>query len=76
MLSACEAEFIYTTVKDNPRAMSANELSERAGALGYPGEAFEDIVEAYYEAKKRGRLTVICGSLYLYRDFREFLDKK
>lgn len=76
MLSACEAEFIYTTVKDNPRAMSANELSQRAEALGYPGAAFEDIGEAYYEAKKRGRLTVICGSLYLYRDFREFLDKK
>ncbi len=75
MLSECGAEFIYTTVKDNPRAMTAKELSERAGALGYPGAAFEDIGDAYYEAKKRGKLTLICGSLYLYRDFREFLDK-
>jgi len=76
LLSENETDFIYTTVKDNPRAMSAAALAERANDLGFPGLAFEEIGDAYREAKVRGRLTVICGSLYLYRDFREFYDNK
>ena len=71
MLSYSETDFIYTTVKDNPRASGAKELYERARELGYDGAYFDSIKDAYEEALSRGRLTVICGSLYLYKDFQE-----
>lgn len=76
MLSYSNTDFIYTTVKDNPRASGAHELYERASELGYGGAYFDSIKEAYDEALSRGKLTVICGSLYLYKDFcEECLDK-
>lgn len=70
-LSYSDTEFIYTTVKDNPRASGAEELYKRACELGYGGVYFDSISEAYREALSRGRLIVICGSLYLYKDFTE-----
>lgn len=69
-------KFIFTTVKDNPRAMSAEDLKERALGYNVNGEFFEEIGEAYERAKEIGDLTVICGSLYLYKDLREYLDNK
>lgn len=75
LLSEGDTTFIFTTVKDNPRAATAAELKERAAALGYVGDAFEDIGEAYEHALALGELTVICGSLYLYKDFYEYLNK-
>ena len=71
MLSYSDTEFIYTTVKDNPRALGAKALSKKALALGYGGTYFESIGEAYREALLKNKLTVICGSLYLYKDFTE-----
>ncbi|MBE6634663.1 MAG: bifunctional folylpolyglutamate synthase/dihydrofolate synthase [Ruminococcaceae bacterium] len=76
MLSENETEFIFTTVRDNPRAMTAKALAARASDLGFSGVAFEDIGEAYEEARRRSRLTVICGSLYLYKDLKEYLERK
>ncbi len=76
LLSLGDTEFIFTTVKDNPRAMTAAALRERAEGLGFSGLAFEEIGDAYREAVSRGKLTVICGSLYLYKDFREFYDNR
>jgi dihydrofolate synthase/folylpolyglutamate synthase len=76
MLSEAETEFIFTTVKDNPRADTGASLKKRAEALGFCGYATEDIGEAYELARSRGALTVICGSLYLYRDLSEYLNKK
>ena len=75
MLSEGDTEFIFTTVKDNPRAASAAELKEKAKSLGYTGDAYEEILDAYTDARSRGRLVVICGSLYLYKDFTETLTK-
>lgn len=69
-------DFIFTEVKNNPRAMKADELQKKAAELGFSGMAFSQVDDAYHEAVKRGKLTVICGSLYLYKDFREFLDKE
>ncbi len=74
LLSIGDTEFIFTTVKDNPRAMTAAALKNRAESLGFSGLAFEEIGDAYREAVSRDKLTVICGSLYLYKDFREFYD--
>ena len=76
LLSEGDTEFIFTTVKDNPRAMSAAELQKRASEYGFSGAAYEEIGDAYRDATSRGKLTVICGSLYLYKDFREFYDKE
>lgn len=75
-IKAGKTEFIFTTVKDNPRADTAASLAERAAELGYTGYTTEDIAEAYERARERGKLTVICGSLYLYKDLREYLDEK
>ncbi len=66
-------EFIFTTVKNNPRAESAEGLRARAAEYGISGVAFEDIGDAYMEAKGREKLTLICGSLYLYKDLHEYL---
>lgn len=71
-----KTRFIYTEVKNNPRAMSAKVLGEKAEALGFPGEAFAEVGEAYERAISLGRLTVICGSLYLYKDLHEYLARK
>ncbi|MBQ7333604.1 MAG: hypothetical protein IJW38_04560 [Clostridia bacterium] len=76
LLKEGKTEFIFTTVKDNSRAMSAAELKKKAESYGFSGLAYEEIGEAYREAISRGNLTVICGSLYLYKDFREFYDKE
>ncbi len=76
LLGKGNTEFIYTTVTDNPRAASAEELLVKARSLGYKGEAYDDVGEAYEHAISRGKLVVICGSLYLYRDVRAYLDKK
>lgn len=75
-LSEGETEFVFSTVKNNPRADSAEGLAERAAALGFPGKSFDEIGDAYEYAVSQGRLTVICGSLYLYRDFKEYLNSK
>lgn len=74
LLSEGDTKFVFTTVKNNPRAMSAADLQKKAAELGVRGEAFGDVGAAYRAAVALGRLTVICGSLYLYKDFREFYD--
>ncbi len=73
-LNTGATEFVFTTVKDNPRASGAEELAKRAAELGFSGKSFEDIKEAYEYALSLGKLTVICGSLYLYKDFSEMLN--
>ena len=72
MLKDEKTEFIFTTVKDNPRASGAEELAKRAKELGFDGDYFEDIIDAYRVALWKNKLTVICGSLYLYKDFYEY----
>ena len=76
LLSRVDTEFIFTTVKNNPRADSAEGLRRRAAELGYGGVACETIGEAYELARSKGRLTAICGSLYLYKDLSEYLTTK
>jgi dihydrofolate synthase/folylpolyglutamate synthase len=76
LLGKGNTEFIYTTVKDNPRAASAEELLVKARSLGYNGAAYDDIADAYEDAVSRGKMVIICGSLYLYRDVRTYLDKR
>lgn len=60
---------IYTlTVQDNPRAMPAEQLAEKARSCGLRAEACKDFFEV--QKKSHSGLTVVCGSLYLYRDLK------
>lgn len=75
MLNGENSEFFAVAVKDNPRTMSAGELCERLKGLGAKASAYESIGEAYEAAKNSGKLIVLCGSLYLYKDFAEGVEK-
>ncbi len=68
MLAARPTRFLFTTVQDNPRAMSAEELTRRAREAGIDGCAVDTLAEAVRRATLIGDPTVICGSLYLYAD--------
>lgn len=68
MLAARPTRFIFTTVQDNPRAMTAQELQRRAQDAGVDGECAETLAAAIARADEIGLPTVICGSLYLYAD--------
>lgn len=76
MLNYGNTEFVFTEVKNNPRAMNASDLKEKALEYGISGTALADIGDAYEYALSRGVLTVICGSLYLYKDLQEYFEKK
>jgi len=66
-----DAEFFAVCVKDNPRAMEAERLFTLARENGFSASACKGIHQAVEEAGRSGRLVVICGSLYLYKDWVE-----
>lgn len=57
-----------TEVKNNPRAMSAEQLTKLAQKSGFNAECAKDIKSAL---EKRKNTTVVFGSLYLYKEFYE-----
>ena len=68
MLNDGYTRFVFTTVQDNPRAMGAKALCEKAAENGIEGEWAPTLKEALSLARSKGNLTVACGSLYLYKD--------
>ena len=66
-------DFIFTTVQNNPRALPAEALCERAAELGIAGECAPTLPEAIEQAKAGGKMVLICGSLYLYADLPDGL---
>ena len=63
---------VYTvTVENNPRAQSALNLCCGFKKAGFNAEECKNVREAILKAKKAGDTTVICGSLYLYKDVYE-----
>ena len=68
MLQNGNRRFVFTTVENNPRAMSAAALKEKAASLGIEGEAAPTLKEARALAEGYGRPILIAGSLYLYGD--------
>ncbi|MBR4336138.1 MAG: hypothetical protein IKP74_06760, partial [Clostridia bacterium] len=61
-------DFIFTTVQNNPRALPADALREKAAELGIAGESCPTLADAIERAKAGGKMILICGSLYLYAD--------
>ena len=53
-------------VMDNPRAESAENLAKVAKEKGFSAVSYKSIRDAL---SNLNGLTVICGSLYLYKDF-------
>lgn len=70
-----EADFVnevYTVaVKDNPRGATAEELKEKFEHYGFTAFDCESIKEAIKKAASKENATLICGSLYLYKDLKE-----
>lgn len=60
-------------VLDNPRAEKAEILAGKAREYGFTATAFESLESAL---KSPDKLTIICGSLYLYKDYDETRNKK
>ncbi len=65
-----KAEFFTVTVKDNPRAQTAQILSEMFMENGFRATPCKSIHEAIKKARNDDRVTIICGSLYLYKDLK------
>lgn len=67
-----EKSIFYTvTVKDNPRASTADELKEILKNNGFRAVSTNSIKEAVEFSKRENKMIVICGSLYLYKDYFE-----
>ncbi len=66
-----DAKIFTVMVKDNPRAISAEKLAEKIKEVKMWAKACPDIKSALIAAQKEGEPVVICGSLYLYKDFVE-----
>lgn len=72
----CERTKIYTVpVKDNPRAALPETLAEKFKGFGFDATPFKSIGEAFEAAVKENPVTLICGSLYLYKDFAEYIKE-
>ena len=68
----CEkAKIFAVSVKDNPRAQTAEKLAEKFDSFGFNAVPCHDIGVAYELALKENNTILICGSLYLYKDFME-----
>ena len=68
----CEnSKFFTVTVKDNPRAMKAEELSVILNRSDFSAVPCESISKAITSALEGADVVFIFGSLYLYKDFSE-----
>lgn len=73
-------KLITTTVRDNPRRQTAQELKNTAGVYFENVTAEEDYIKAVNTALEIAENTensavLVCGSLYLASDIRFYLDK-
>ncbi len=73
------AERAFTLTPDSPRALDAAEYAETLRAEGVDAEAFStlrDALRAALTAAKRDRKPLVClGSLYVYAELSEELEK-
>lgn len=64
-------EILFACVENNERSAKKEQLTEIADKLGIKNSFFGDVKDALSYAKKERCLTVICGSLYLYKDIKK-----
>ena len=70
------SQIFAVKVKNNPRAAEAEDVCRIAEGCGVDAVAFGDLKDAYIKALEIGKPVIICGSLYLYKDFDEVLKNK
>ncbi len=70
------SEVFAVKVKDNPRAAEAETVCKIAENHKISATPFNDLKSAYTTALQKNKPTVICGSLYLYKDFYEVIKNK
>ena len=69
----CEKTKVFAvTVRDNPRAQTPQKLAQQFISFGFDAEPFDTVADAYEKAIKENPVTLICGSLYLYKDLMEY----
>ncbi len=71
-----KSEIYVVKVKDNPRAAEVETVCGYAEAVGAKAVPFADLKNAYQLALRKGKPVILCGSLYLYKDFDEVLKQK
>ena len=69
LLAPMCAKLFTVTVEDNPRAMTAEDFRKKATALGIDAVICTALPEAIHLAAGAADITILCGSLYLYKDF-------
>ena len=69
LISTLTNEIRFVKVKNNERSASGEELAKKARELELHGVACESLDRALSDTGDK--LVVICGSLYLYKDFKE-----
>lgn len=62
--------FVFTTVQNNERAMSADALADAAAEAGIAGECAPTLRAALSKAQSYRNPVFVCGSLYLYADLQ------
>ncbi len=69
----------FTITPDNPRALSAGDLAAEFAAAGLPAAAFDTVPEAVAAAvaaaKEQKRPLIALGSLYMYAEITDALEK-
>ncbi len=65
------SELFAVKVKDNPRAAEAEVVCKVAYNYKISATPYKELKDAYTTALKKNKPTIICGSLYLYKDFSE-----
>jgi len=70
---------VFTVKPDNPRSLDCQTLAGTFSEKGIPACAFHElewgVESAYSYAKERNLPLIALGSLYMYREFTEALDK-
>lgn len=60
-------------VKDNPRAATPEKVCEIAASANVSAVPYKTLAQAYLDALEGKKPIILCGSLYLYKDFDEVL---
>ncbi|MBQ2931902.1 MAG: bifunctional folylpolyglutamate synthase/dihydrofolate synthase [Clostridia bacterium] len=68
-----KSKVFAVSVKDNPRAATPEKVCEIAAAANISAIPYKTLAQAYLDALKEKKPIILCGSLYLYKDFDEVL---